>query len=273
MRIVLWLAAVGLTCTAIGIAQTAEEIVQRAFEADEHNQKLAEQYAYTEHVEESRLDKNDKVKRSKSTTYDVAHLCGRNYQRVIARDGQPLTPKEERKEQEKLDRCIEKLDSESPDRRRRRLAKESEERDDQRKLRREVIRAFDFSIEGDDTIAGADTWRIRADPKPGYKPEFKKAAFLTKLAGTIWVSKGDYGWVQTSVDTIAPAKFGLFLLTLKEGAHMEFTQTRVNDELWMMDQLRIRFNARVIVKGLRLDVLINWSDFKKFTSESKLIVE
>lgn len=254
-------------------AQTAQEIVQRAFEADEYNQKLAEQYAYQEHVEERRLDKHDEIKRSKSKTYDVAHLCGRNYQRLIARDGQPLSTKEDRKEQEKLDRCIEKLRTESSRSRRKRLAKEDEDREDRRKLRREVIRAFDFVIEGDDVVDGAATWRIRAEPKPDYKPEFKKASFLTKLAGTIWISRDDYGWVQTKVNTIAPAKFGLFLLTLKEGARMEFKQTRVNDELWMMDQLRIRFNARILIKGMRLDVLINWSDFKKFTAESKLIVD
>ncbi len=57
--------------------------------------------------------------------------------------------------------------------------------------------AFEFTVEGDETLAGAATWRIRVEPKPDYKPAFKKAAFLSKLAGVIWISKDDYGWVKT----------------------------------------------------------------------------
>lgn len=273
MRRFFWSIALQVACVAICAAQTPQEIIRLAFEADERNQELAEQYAYREHVEERKLDKHGQIKGTESTTYDVAHLCGRNYQRLIARDGQPLSVKEDNKEQQKLDRCIEKLRQESPNRRRKRLAKEEEALADQHKLRREILNAFEFTIEGDEILAGAETWRIRVEPKPDYKPAFKKAAFLSKLAGVIWISKDDYGWVKTEVDTIAPAKFGLFLLTLKQGAHMEFNQIKVNDELWMMNHFRLRFNAKVLMMGLRREVLVDWSDFKKFTAESKLIVD
>jgi hypothetical protein len=138
-------------------------------------------------------------------------------------------------------------------------------------MRREVIRAFDFTIEGEELVAGEPAWRIRAEPKPDYEPEFKKAAFLSKLSGAIWISKSDYGWVKTEVETIAPAKFGLFLLTLKKGAQMEFTQTKLNNELWMLDHVRLRFDARVLVAGVRREILIDWSGFKKFSAESRLL--
>ncbi len=268
-----WSIALQVACVAICAAQTPQEIVRLAFEADERNQKLAEQYAYREHVEERKLDKQGQIKGTESTTYDVAQLCGRNYPRLISRNGQPLSAKADNKEQQKLDRCIDKLKRESPDRRRKRLAKEEAALEDQHRLRREILNAFEFTVEGDEILAGAETWRIRVDPRPDYKPPFKKAAFLSKLAGVIWISKYDYGWVKTEVDTIAPVKFGLFLLTLKEGAHMEFNQTKINDELWMMNQFQLRFNAKVLMKGLRREVLVDWSDFKKFTAESKLIVD
>lgn len=258
---------------AAAFAQDPQELVRLAFEADERNQELSERYAYREHVEEKKLGRDGRVKSTESKTFDVAHLCGRNYQRLIARDGRPLSAEDDRKEQRQLDKCIEKLQDESESDRVKRVAKEEKDREEQRKLRREVLNAFDFVVEGEDAVDGAPAWRIRAEPKPDYKPEFKKAAFLSKLAGRIWISKTDYGWVKTEVDTIAPARFGLFLLTLKEGAHMEFTQTRVNDELWMMDQFRLKFAARIIVKGFRREIIINWSDFKKFVSDSRLITD
>ena len=252
-------------------APAPAELVRLAFEADERSQTLAEQYAYRERVEEIRLDKNGAVKGSDSKTYDVAHLCGRNYQRLILHNGEQLSAADQAKEQRKLDKCIAKVDGESSFERDKRLRKEQEDLEDQRKMRREVIRAFDFTIEGEETVAGETAWRIRAEPKPDYKPEFKKASFLSKLAGTIWISQSDYGWVKTELETIAPARFGLFLLTLKEGSQMEFTQTKLNNELWMIDHVRLRFDARVLVAGVRREVLIDWSDFKKFSAESRLL--
>lgn len=275
MRFLLELAALTLVAAAGAAAQTGTpapaELVRLAFEADERSQTLAEQYAYRERVEEIRLGKSGAVKGSESKTYDVAHLCGRNYQRLILRNGQPLSVGGAAAEQRKLDKCIAKVAGESPSERGKRLAKEQEEIEEQRKMRREVIRAFHFTIEGEERIAGEPAWRIRAEPKADYEPEFKKAAFLSKLSGTIWISKSDYGWVKTAVETIAPARFGLFLLTLKEGSQMEFTQTKLNNELWMLDHVRMRFDARVLVAGVRREVLIDWSDFKKFSAESRLV--
>jgi hypothetical protein len=219
VRLSLQLAALLLLSAAGGAAQIGApapaELVRLAFEAEERSQTLAEQYAYRERVEEIRLDKNAAIKGSDSKTYDVAHLCGRNYRRQALHNCKPLSDEDRSKEQRKHDKCIAKIEDESPTERDKRLRKEQEDLEDQRKMRREVIRAFDFTIEAEETVAGEPAWRIRADPKHGYKPEFKKAAFLTKLSGTIWISKSDYGWVKTEVETIAPARFGLFLLTLK----------------------------------------------------------
>ncbi len=277
MRSILQLTALVLLGAAGAVAQVGspapDELVRLAFEADERSQALAEQYAYRERVEEIRLDKDGAVKRSDSKTYEVAHLCGRNYQRLILHNGKPLSPSEDAKEQRKLDKCIAKIESESEAERNKRLRKEQEELEDQRKMRREVVRAFDFTIEGEEFISDEPTWRIRAEPKPGYEPEFKKAGFLSKLSGTIWISRSDYGWVKAEVETIAPARFGLFLLTLKEGSRMEFTQTKLNNELWMLDHMRLRFNARVLIAGVRREVVVQWSDFKKFTAQSRLVTD
>jgi hypothetical protein len=277
VRLLLELAALTLLAAIGAAAQTGApapaELVRLAFEADERSQTLAEQYAYRERVEEIRIGKDGAAKGSESKTYDVAHLCGRNYRRLVLRDDRSLSVSDQAKEQRKLDKCIAKVEGESPAERDKRLAKEKEELEDLRKMRREVIRAFDFTIEGEETVSGEPSWRIRAEPKPDYEPEFRKASFLSKLSGTIWISKSDYGWVKTEVETIAPARFGLFLLTLKEGSRMEFTQTKLNNELWMLDHVRLRFDARVLVAGLRREVLIDWSDFKKFSAESRLVAE
>ncbi|MEZ5363533.1 MAG: hypothetical protein R2748_14625 [Bryobacterales bacterium] len=64
------------------------------------------------------------------------------------------------------------------------------------------------------------------------------------MRGRFWIAKSDYGWVRTEAETIDTASFGLFLLKLQKGAQMEFNQVKVTDEVWLLDGLRLRFDAQ-----------------------------
>ncbi len=250
----------------------ARRIMRKAFEVSRQMEELERQYTSVERVEERKLDRNGKVKQTESKTFDVAHLCGRNYERLIAVDDQPLSEREDTKERAKLDKCIEKLRHETPKARAKRLAKEAEELEDRRKMTREVLNTFDFEIAGEEFVRGVNAWRIAATPKQGYEPEFRKARFLTKLRGMIWIAQDNYGWVRTEAETIDDASFGLFLLKLKKGSTLEFEQAYVNGEVWLIDRFKLRFNAKVaMLKSLRREVEISWSDFKKFAAESRIV--
>ena len=247
-------------------------IVERAFEADVRNQEIARNYTYTERVEERKLDGDWAVKGVESKTYDVTFVYGEEYRRLIARDGKPLPSKEAAKEQEKLDKAVEKRAEESDKEREKRLAKQRKEDEDVRKMRAEVVKAFDFTLEGEEERDGVKCWRIRAEPKAGYEPEFSRAKFLPKMRGRIWIAQQDYGWVRAEAETIDNASFGLFLLKLKEGATMEFEQRLINGEVWMMDMFRVRFDAKVaLVKGLKREVEMAWGDYRKFEVESRIV--
>ena len=52
---------------------------------------------------------------------------------------------------------------------------------------------------------------------------------------------------------------------------MELTQTRVNDEVWLVDRFRIRFKARLgLIKGFNREVLSTYRNFRKFSTESSI---
>jgi hypothetical protein len=263
-----------LLTTPVWAQQTPDltKIVERTFEADVRNEELAKQYTYTERVEERKLNGKGEVKGVESKTFDVTYIYGEEYERLIRRDGKPLSAKEAAKEQQKLDKAVEKRANESDAEREKRLAKQKKENEEIRKMRAEIVKAFDFTLEGEEERDGIPCWRIRAEPKPNYEPDFKRAKFLMKMRGRFWISREDYGWVAAEAETIDDASFGLFLLKLKEGATMEFQQRKVNGEVWMMDEFRLKFDAKIaLLKGLRREIEIGWGDFRKFTTESKLL--
>ena len=253
-------------------APDLETILERSFEADVRNEELARDYTYTERVEERKLDGKGAVKGVEAKTFDVTFVYGEEYERLIERDDEPLSAKEAAKEQAKLDKAVEKRAGESDKEREKRLEKARKEEEEVRKMRAEVIRAFDFTLEGEEERDGVKCWRIRAEPKPGYEPEFKRAKFLTKMRGRFWIAQDDYGWVRAEAETIEPAAFGLFLLKLKEGAQMKFEQRKVNGEVWMMDTFELKFDAKIgLLKGLRREIEIAWGDFRKFEVESRIV--
>ena len=203
---------------------------------------------------------------------DVTYPYGQEYRRLIERDGRPLDEAERRKEEERFEKAAAKLADESDSARRKRLEKQRKEDEERRKFREEVVRAFDFTIEGEEERGGVPCWRVRAEPRPGYKPSFRQARFLAKMRGRMWIAQDDYGWRRIEVESIDTVSMGLFLFRLREGAEFELEQERVNGEVWMLDDLRIRFDAKLgLVKGLRREVRVAWSDFKRFSAESQIV--
>ena len=248
------------------------EIVRRAFVADEENDKIARNYTFHERSERRGFDKKGRLKSSRSRTHDLTILDGSVYRRLIARNDQALDPKEERKEQKKLEKSIARMQKETPPQRKKRLAKQEKKKAEEREFVAEVQRAYDFQLVGEDCVDGIETYVIDAQPKPDYKPASRRARILLKLRGTFWIAKDDYAWVKLEAETIKKVSFGLFLFKLNKGAKLQFEKTRVNDDVWLVDTFRVRFKARLgLVKGFNSEFVSTYSNFRKFTASSRVV--
>ena len=85
-------------------AQDAREIVRRSVERDARNFERFRDYTFQQLTEQQLLDKRGSATRTESELNDVLILGGRFYYRLLEKDGRPLSEKDSRKEQEKLDR-------------------------------------------------------------------------------------------------------------------------------------------------------------------------
>jgi hypothetical protein len=247
------------------------EIIRLAFEQDEINDKIARSYTFHSRIEERDFNKKGVVKSTKSRTYDVTLLDGSEYKRLIARNDEPLNPKEEQKQQRKLDKSIRKMQNETPKQRAKRIGKREKEKEEERRWVAEIQNTYDFRLRGKERVNGIDTYVIDAEPKPDYEPAFKKAKFLGKMRGTLWIGVSDYAWVKIAVETIEKLSFGWILFRLNKGSTMELTQGFVNDEVWLLDELRVRFTARLgLLKGYNREVIYNYDNFRKFSADSTI---
>jgi hypothetical protein len=255
----------------LACAQDPREIVRRAVEIDTVNQQTARSYTFLERQEERQFDGAGKQKQRQVRTWDVTLLEGSPYRRLVARDDQPLSPAEQKKEEEKLSRSIEQRRKETPEQRDRRLADWDRRQQRQHEPLREMVDAFDFTLAGQEALNGGRAWVIDAAPKPGYKPQLASAAYFPKIKARLWISQGDYHWIKVEAETLDTIAFGGFLLRLAKGGHLLLEQTRVNNEVWLPKRISVNFTARLaLVKGLRAALDLTFSDYKKFQVESRI---
>jgi hypothetical protein len=268
VRKFLWILAV----PAILAGQDAREIVRRSLDIDKRNSEIARNYTFVQRQQERDIDSKGRVTKVESDTHDVTLLEGSPYRRHIAHNDRPLSAKDQAKEEEKLRKSIEDRRKETPEQRAQRIQDWERKQARQREPLREVPEAFDLKLVGEDKIAGVDTWMIDATPRPGYKPRNRTASFFPKVRARFWIAKQDYQWVKVDMESLDTITFGGFLIRMSKGSHLEFEASRVNNEVWLPKRAVLKGAVRIaLVKMMRGDVTFEFSDYKKFQTDSRVL--
>ncbi len=221
------------------------EIVQRSVELDNRNWERARNYTYIERVQEKKLDHDGQVKSVETKTYDVTILYDEPYRKLIARDDHPLDPEDQKKEEAKADAVLKERQNETPEQRTKRLGKLAQRRNRQRELIRQVPQAYNFRLDGEETVRGQDCWVITGTARPDYHASNLEGRMLSKLQIRMWVAKDSYHWVRAQADLMDNVTFGLFLVRLNKGSHLEFEQAPVGEGMWMPVRQYFAFTGRL----------------------------
>lgn len=259
-----------LLVAPLALAQDANEIVRRASDRDFTNFESRKNYTYQERQEVREFNSKGKLTKTEIETHEILILQGQPYEKLIARNDQPLSERDAQKEQKKLDNEVEKRKRQSAAEK----AKLEKERLEEQKYLREFTEAFDFKIIGEEAVSGKPAWVITVTPKQGYRPKLSDAKMFTKLRGKVWITKDDYHWVKAEGEAIDTLSFGFFLFRVAPGATVSFEQTSVNGEVWLPSRISVRAEARIaILKKMRAEVDITYREYRKFQADSKIVSE
>jgi hypothetical protein len=247
------------------------ELIRRAAERDIENDKQAANYTYVERAEERKLDGSGRVNSTESKTYDVMALYGEQVRRLTAKDDKPLSSKDAVKEEEKIQKLIEKRKNESAGDREKRREKEDKQREEDREFVKEIADAYIFQFAGVESLEGHSTYVIDADPRPGYEPHGKNAKFLPKFRFRVWIDTKEEEWVKVDIQCIETVSVGLFLARVHKGSNIQIEQTQVNDEVWLPKHVALKLDARILFKGLNVESDVSYRDYKKFRTDTKIV--
>jgi hypothetical protein len=266
--------AVDLTAGRDGKLPQAQmqQLFRVVADKDMENDKRQRDYTYIERQVQHTLDGKGNIKSTEIKSYEVLEVYGEQVQRLIAKDDKPLNAKDAAKEEEKIQKVIDKRKNESDADRRKREEKEEKEREDDRKFVKEVADAYNFTLVGAEPVAGRKAWIIDAEPRAGFESQSKEAKFLPHFRGRVWIDQGDLQLAKMDVECLDTVSWGLFLARFHKGSRFTLEQTRVNDEVWLPKQVAVKADVRLaLVKSLNVDVEQSYRDYKKFRASSKII--
>ena len=248
------------------------ELIRQTAEKDMENDKRQRDYTYIQREEQHRLDGKGQVKSTEIKTSEIMELYGEQVERLIAKDDKPLSDKDAKKEEEKIQKLIDKRKNESPEDRKKREDKEEKEREQNRQFVREVADAYNFKLAGIESLAGRDTYVIDGEPRPGYQPHLKEAKILPKFRFRAWIDKDESQWKKLDIQCIDTVSFGLFLARIHKGSRILIEQTRVNDEVWLPQHVAVKVDVRVaLLKDFNIEDDITFRDYKKFRTDTKIV--
>jgi hypothetical protein len=248
------------------------ELIRQASEKDIENDKKQRDYTYVEREEQHKLNGKGESQSVESKTHEIMVLYDEPVERLIAKDDKPLSAKETAKEDERIQKIVDKRKNESENDRKKRREKEEKEREDDRQFVREVTDAYNFHFAGIENLNGRDTWVIDAEPRPGFEPHRREAKVLPKFRFRVWIDKADSEWVRLDADCIDTVSFGWFLARIHKGSHIVIDQTPVNDEVWLPKHVSLKLDARVaLLANINLQEEITYRDYRKFRTDTKIV--
>jgi hypothetical protein len=230
------------------------------------------EYTYIEREVDHKLDGAGNVKSTQVRSYEIMDLYGEQFERLIEKDDKPLAEKEAAKEEEKIQKVMEKRRNESDEDRSKRQAEHEKEREKNREFVSEVADAYNFRLVGSEVLNGHDTWVIAGEPRPEFAARMKEARMLEKFRGQLWIDKNELQLIKMDVEAIDTVSFGWVLARIQKGTRLVYEQTRVNDEVWLPSRLNFKFNARVaLLKGYHEEVEQSYRGYKKFRTTSRIV--
>jgi len=259
-------------------------------ERQKANDKLRQKYAGTKIENEAEIDKKGNPIKPEVTESLFFYYNGGEVDRVLKKNGQPLSPEERRKEDERFVKAIADLkkhpvkdaptdakkDSQAPGADAQSTKNDSNnstgssDSDDE-------VKDSDFSVDTFLRVAqfvnprreryqGQDVLAFDFEPNPEYKAHGLVEKIVQKLGGVIWIDERTKDVVRLDAFFENDMKFaGGLLADLEKDTRVIIMNTYVNNEVWVPEYEEVRIALKLLmVKTIRIDESTKYFDYKMF---------
>jgi hypothetical protein len=234
------------------------------------NQKQIEatqkDYIFHRKDEERVTDKKGAVKSTRVKEYEVYYIGPWSVQRLLSKDGKPLSASEQKKQGEEVRKQERKA--------RERIAKQEAGEDPGKDTITlgKFLAADRFYNLRHDTYQGREVYALDFEPRSDFQPHSLIEKVLKSLGGTLWVDAQAKDVARLEAHFLEGLKVaGGLVGSIQKGGSVIIEQRFVNEEVWMPTYVEIQLAARVFFLHRTLNVVSSFSDYRKFRVDSKIM--
>lgn len=170
--------------------------------------------------------------------YEVVESKGGDLKRLIAVNGRPLSPEEQKKQDEHIQYLVNHPDE-------LRKAQRAEEGDQARsqRLLKTLPEALIFAY----AERRGDLVQLTFKPNPSFRPSFHEAHVFHAMEGSMWVSSTEYRLSEINGHLTHEVKFGGGLLGhLDRGGHFHVKQEEVAPHYWELTLMDVDMRGKAL---------------------------
>ena len=253
---------------------SAQDIPQLLLDA-ERNQKASEaankDYTYHVHLEQQEVDRNGNVKKTITTDSESLTIDGVRVDRIVARDGKPLTSDEAQKESDHIDKEVAKAKEH-----RAKLegkGKDTDSRGDEILTVSRILELGTFTNPRRIDLNGRPTIVLDYAGDPNAKTHNESEKVFRDLVGTAWIDEQDRILVRGQGHFLHDFKIGGGLvLNIHQGFSFDFSATHIAGNIWLPATINAQGSARILLfDSINGHFHLTTSDYRKFHTNSTII--
>ncbi len=249
----------GLCCDR-GLAQCDQmnvpDLLQRATIAMRTDWNAFPAFAFVER------DAETTNRTTKVTTNRVFMIEGTDYYMPIAVDDKPLTDEQLDDQHEKLVEEVYRRSHETDSQRRHRSDRYWKERNQTGILLGEYLKAFDFTVVGQEVLNGHSTCVLDARPRVDYRPPNREAKILTGMQGRLWIETEGYHWVKAEAEVLKPVSILGIAVRILPGTQMELLMAPITPLVWLVSSFSVSVKASIVWMSTERSEVTSWSEYR-----------
>jgi len=243
-------------------AEDANAILSRLVQAQEANRKVAEQYTYVRETRRFTFDKEGRPRQTAWETHEIIFVEGLEYEKLVARDGEPLSRKEQAKVEKEMQETAAYRRTHSHLLPSGGVVSGGRNSADLGSMR-ELPTLFDNRLAGEETVRGHKVWVIESTPMAGHMPANEHEEQVLSYRKKLWVDETEYAAVRAEYTLIRENGVG------GPGSTLTFDWEKIDQDAWQVVSLTLNFSKpseKVFKPAARTEY--EMSKFQKFDVQS-----
>lgn len=219
---------------------------------------IRENYTYREETVTETLNSHGKVIKTESEQDEVFFVNGHEIDRVVQKNGKPLSGHDADKEQARVTKLVEKAQQTPPG--------QSMQNPNQTITVAKMLEVMQVSNPRRVIDNGRSTLEFDVAGRRDAKTHGMAEGALKKIAGSIWIDEQDKQVAHLNIRFMDNFHIGGGLLAnIAKGSEFRFDQGLVNGEIWLPLSSEGHLEGRALMlMGFRLHITVRDWDYKRF---------